>query len=70
MNVVFSSFEPSGKSKVFNDFSAIRLSRLVLAILILARIGFGTTIGSAQTPGSAGKVPLRRNQLGRVPIFL
>jgi hypothetical protein len=55
MKVVFSSFAPSGNSKVFSAYPAIPLSWLVLAILILAGFEFETTVGLAQTPGSAGQ---------------
>jgi hypothetical protein len=64
MKVVFSSFVISGKAKVFGDHPAIPLSRLLLGILILAGCGFGTTVGSAQTPGSAGQSPSANESAG------
>ena len=55
MNVLLSSFAPSGKSRVSSGYSAISLGRLVLAILVLAGVGFTATVGSAQTPDSKGQ---------------
>ena len=62
MNVVFSTLASSGGSKAFSDSSAI--SRLVVVVRILAGCGFGTTVGSARTPGSAGPIKPAKKSVG------